>query len=152
MTEMEKINLETEYLFNCDYMSNEFDADDSYEHYDRAKELLKNHKWEIIFSAWFDYLQKKCNKPDQVINFLNLFLYYGGTDEAIKNPYDFIGYLYYKIDLDKYWDDAGELLEGITISILENGGKVNTVQNPYYSPLKDPEIFASVQRWRNKDE
>lgn len=152
MTEKERIYNETDYLFNCDFMSDEFDADDSYEHYDRAQELLKNHKWSTIFSIWFDYLKNKCDTPEKTINFLNLFLYYGGTDEAIKNPYEFIGYIYYKIDLDKYWDVAGELLEGITISILENSGVVNTVQNPYYSPLEDPEIIASKQRWRNKDE
>lgn len=147
---MNELKNTTRYLFECDYFADEFDANDSYEHYDRAQMLMKEYKWCEIFEEWFKYLLENCKTPKEVINFVNLFSYYGGQDQAIRDPYDFIGYIYYRVDMDQYWDEAGELFEGVTITILENCGKINTVKNPYYSPDKDPELIASIQRWRNK--
>lgn len=43
-----------------------------------------------------------------------------------------------------------DLFDSVAINLLESCGKINTVKNPYYSPLKDSEIIASVQKWRDK--
>lgn len=142
----------TQFLFGCDFFSEDFDANDTYEHYDCAQKQMEECKWSDVFDSWFQYLITNCDTPKKVINFVNLFSYYGGQDQAIKNPYEFIGYLYYIVDMKRYWDEAGDLFDGVSISILENCGKVNTVKNPYYSPNNDPEIIAAIHRWENNNE
>ena len=147
---MDKISEITKYLFDCDYFAEDFDADDSYEHYDCAHKQMEDNMWSDVYNSWFQYLIDNCESPEKVINFVNLFSYYGGQDQAIKNPYEFLGYIYCKVDMDKYWDVAGDLFDSVAISILESCGKINTVKNPYYNPIKDPEIIASSQKWKDK--
>ncbi|MCR4686010.1 MAG: hypothetical protein K5659_00385 [Lachnospiraceae bacterium] len=147
---MNDIKSETEYLFGCDYFSDDFDDDELCEHLNRAKTLLKTHKWSEIFDEWNHYLLHNCRTPEEVINFVNLFFYYGGQDEAVKEPYKFLGYLYYMVDMDKYWDDAGDLFDSLSISMLENSGNINIVKNPYYTALEDPKIKSAVNEWKVK--
>lgn len=147
---MEKIAAMTEYLFGCDFFADDFDADEKYDHYDCAQKLMEEYKWSDIYDAWIDYLVNNCDAPEKVINFVNLFSYYGGQDQAVKDPYYFLGYIYCVVDMEKYWDEAGSVFDGIAISLLENCGKVNVVKNPYYSPEIDPEVMVSVQKWRKR--
>lgn len=147
---MNTISDVTKYLFDCDFFAEEFDADDSYEHYDCARKQMAENKWSEVYNSWSEYLMSNCDTPEKVINFVNLFSYYGGQDQEIKNPYDFLGYIYCRVDMSIYWDTAGDLFDSVAISILENCGKINIVKNPYYSANKDPEIIASVQRWKDK--
>ena len=68
----------------------------------------------------------------------------------MKEPYKFLGYLYYMVDMDKYWDDAGDLFDSLSISMLENSGNINIVKNPYYTALEDPKIKSAVNEWKVK--
>ena len=61
---------------------------------------------------------------------------------------DFISYLYYRVDMDKYWDEAGELFEGLAINILSNHNLINMMQNPYYNPTKDERILVEIEKWK----
>lgn len=140
----------TNYLFNCDYFAEDFDANDTYEHYDCAQKQKEEYKWADVYNSWFTFLLEKCDTPERVINFVNLFSYYGGQDQATKEPYELLGYIFYKVDMNQYWEEAGSLFDGVAVTLLENCGKINTVKNPYYSPSKDPELIASIQRWGNK--
>ena len=40
---------------------------------------------------------------------MNLYVYYDAASMKIPDPLDFISYLYYRVDMDEYWDEAGEL-------------------------------------------
>ena len=71
------IKNETEYLFRCDFFSDEFDPDGEEEHLDRADNLLEAYPWKDIFNSWHDFLHANCKTPEEVINFCNLFFYYG---------------------------------------------------------------------------
>ncbi len=147
---MSKISEVTKYLFDCDFFAEEFDENDTYEHYDCAQKLMEENKWDEIYDAWYDYLINCCQTPDSVINYVNLYIYYGGQDQAIRNPYEFLGYIYCMVNMDQYWDSVGELFDGLSINILENCGKANIVKNPYYNPEKDPKLLESIQEWRKR--
>ena len=53
------------------------------------------------------------------------------------------------VDTEKYWEEAGEFLDGFCISILEKAGEISTVKDPYYQSWKDPKIISAVERYRN---
>lgn len=55
------------------------------------------------------HLRAECATPADVINFVNLYVYYDAASMKIPDPLDFISYLYYRVDMDEYWDEAGEL-------------------------------------------
>lgn len=87
--------------------------------------------------------------PADVINFVNLYIYYEATDLKIPAPLDFVSYLYYRVDMNKYWDEAGELFEGLAISILSKHGLINMMKNPYYDPTKDERILNRIAALKN---
>lgn len=146
MNNYDVINQETEYLFNCNFFSDDFDPEDNCTHLDRAELLLDNYDWKDIFQAWNSFLHTKCPSTGDVINFCNLFVYYGGHENFIPDPYEFIGYLYYRINLDLYWDEASSVLDSIAIGILSRTGEVNLSKQPDYRPEKDSKIIAEVEK------
>lgn len=143
-----KINSETEFLFNRDYFDNTITEEIDEEYSDRAIKLLEDYPWDDVYNSWFEYLKNNCKTTKSVINWANLFFCYGGTDEPIKEPYKLAGYLLYKVDLKKHWSDAIDIFESIIISLLEKGGYINTLQDTDYSIEKDPNILKEVEYWR----
>ena len=144
---------ETDWLFGCDYFAddsdpNSYDPDGTDERSKRADELLANYPWRDVFAAWKNYLFTKCKTPKSVINFCNLYFVYGGADRAIPDPYEFVGYIYYRVDLDVYWDDAGDFLDGLCARILENSGEISEMENPYYQSWTDPKTVAAVEKFQ----
>lgn len=140
----------THYLFDCKFTSDDFDPDET-PHLDTAISLLHDYPWKDIFMSWNAYLHEHCPTAEDVINFVQLFSYYGGTDQYIPQPYEFIGYLYYRVDMKKYWDDAGDFFDGVAISILEKSGKIDTTKDVYYSPLEDPKVLASITNYQKNN-
>ena len=149
MKECLDISNTTTYLFNCDFFADDFDPEGHEEHLECAEKLIDTYPWNDIFNSWNEYLHNNCKTPESVINYCNLFLYYGGQDQFIPNPYEFLGYIYYMVDIDKYWDQAGEFLDGLSISILEKSGEISTVKNPYYQSWTDPKMIAAIERYRS---
>ena len=139
----------TEYLFNCNFSDDSFDPEGDEKHLDRAYELMEQFSWNDIVSEWLAYLYNNCRTEDEVINFANLFMYYGAADEYVPEPYKFLGYLYANVDLDTRWDDAGDLFDSIAIGVLSHQLLIDIVDNPYYNPLKDEHILAEVTKWKN---
>ena len=148
---MKSIEEYTNYLFNCSFADDSFDPEDHEEHLKTSWELFENYSWEDIYPVWMQYLHSNCSTPEDVINFVNLYIYYEAADQPIKDPIGFISYLYYKVDMDKYWDDAGELFEGLAINILSKQGLVNMMEDPYYDPLKDKRILDAISNWKKKN-
>lgn len=143
---MKTIEEYTNYLFNCCFSDDDFDQEDHEEHLQTSWELFESYTWSDIYPVWIQFLYTKCPKPDDVINFVNLYIYYEAVDYQIPNPIEFVSYLYFKVDMNKYWDEAGELFDGFAINILSKHGLVNTMNNPYYSPLKDERILAEISK------
>ena len=130
MSQSEKIEKTTEYLFNCKHDDPSFDANDSYEHSDVAQALIDEYGWKEVFPYWFDYLRKCCPKEEDVINFANLFFYYGGSDQPICDPYPFVSYFYYRVDTRKYGGEATDIYDSITSPLLSNIGAVSVENDP----------------------
>ena len=150
MNDKEYIQSETNYLFDYNFNDDSIPEKIEEAHLDRATALLDNYQWNDIFKCWFEYLKANCKTPEEVINWANLFFWFGGSEMSIPDPYSFLGYLYYKVDVSKYVDEAQTVFDGIAIGILEKIGKVNLMNNPNYAPETDPEIIAAVERWKCK--
>ena len=148
MTDIEFITNETEYLFGCNFFSDDFDPDGNTEHQDRADELLTNYPWRKVFETWKKYLFDNCKDVASVMNFCNLYSYYGGTDQAILDPYDFLGYIFSVVDIKEYWDQYGDFLDSFCISILEECGRISTMKKPGYQSWKDPLLIEAVNKYR----
>ena len=140
------ITKETNYLFDVDYFDDNFDPDGNEEHLARAEKMIDSYPWSDIFDSWNEYLHANCKTPEDIYNYCNLFIYYGGTDQFIPRPYEFLGYIYYMIDIDTYWDMAGELLDELSVSILERSGEISSWNDPYYQSWKDPKILKEVEK------
>ncbi len=145
---MKTIEEYTNDLLNCCFTDDSFDPEDHEEHLQASWELFENYSWEEIFPVWMNHLRKNCKISEEVINFVNLFVYYEAADRPINDPIKFIAYLYYKVDMDKYWDEAGDLFQGLAINILLKSGLVNTIADPYYNPMKDSRIIKEVEKLR----
>ena len=150
INDKEYIQSETNYLFDYNFNDDSIPEKIEEAHLDRATALLDNYQWNDIFKCWFEYLKANCKTPEEVINWANLFFWFGGSEMSIPDPYSFLGYLYYKVDVSKYVDEAQTVFDGIAIGILEKIGKVNLMNNPNYAPETDPEIIAAVERWKCK--
>jgi len=145
----DKIKAATEYLFKQNFFDDNFDPDGAEVNLDKAQELMEQYPWNDIIVIWHDYLYRNCRTPEEVINFANLFLYYGGTDGYNPEPYKFLGYMLYRVDMDKYYDTAYSAFEAIALDILGYQNLINLRENPYYDPLKDPHILNAVKKWEN---
>ena len=143
---MKTIEEYTNYLLNCCFTDDSFDPEGHEDHLKASWQLFENYTWEEIFPVWMDHLYINCTTPEEVINFVNLYIYYEAADRPIKDPIKLIGYLYYKVDMDKYWDEAGELFEGLAINILSKCGLVNVMLDPYYNPMKDSRILYEINK------
>ena len=139
----------SDYLFKCSFTDDSFDPENHEEHLDMSWELFEGYSWEDIYPVWMQQLHTRCPAPSDVINFVNLYVYYGAADREIPNPVDFISYLYFMVDMDQYWDEAGDLFDGLTISVFSKNGLINMMEDPYYNPLKDERILTGVSEWKN---
>ena len=146
---MKTIKEYTEYLLNCLFTDDDFDPEDHEEHLKMCWELLDHYFWAEIYPVWNRYLHMNCSMPEDVINFVNLYVYYDVSNLKIPDPIEFVSYLYYRVDMDEYWDEAGELFDGLAINILSKHGLVNMMDNPYYNPLKDERILNGISNWKN---
>lgn len=146
MTDKIDLSKMTSYLFECNFFDDEFDPEDHEEHLACAEKLFDTYAFKDIFNEWNNYLRKNCKTAEEVINFCNLFSYYGGQDYPIPNAYDFVGYIYSKVDISKYWDEAGDFIDGLCTSILEKSGEISLVKDPYYQSWKDPKVLEAVER------
>lgn len=143
---MKSIEEYSGYLLNCCFTDESFDPEDHEDHLKVSWELFENYPWENIYPVWRRHLHEKCPTPADVINFVNLYIYYDAGNKEIPDPLGFVSYLYYRVDMDLYWDEAGELFEGLTINILSKHGLINMIEEPYYNPLEDERIRSRVCR------
>lgn len=139
----------TEDLFGCRFADDSFDPEGEEDHLNESRELFDHYPWPEVFPVWFRYLTQKCPSASDVINFANLYVYYDAGRRPVPCPIEFIGYLYCKVDMDVYWDEAGDLFDGLAINVLSHSGCLNFEEDPYYSPLRDERILRAASEWKN---
>ena len=112
-----------------------------------AINLVCDYGWLQTFSCWKNYLFSHCLTAKDTLNFAHLFWVYDGCNYAVPDPYKFLGYLYYRINLSDYPDEI-TLLDTIAIEILTKSGIIGASwsDNPDYVPEKDPQIIAEVEK------
>ena len=152
MDNKQYIQNETEYLFNFDFNDDTISEEIENAYLERANTLINSFPWNDIFICWFDYLQKKCVTPEQVINWANLFFWYGGCEQVIDKPYIFLGYLYYRVDIVKYAEKAQTIFDSVSISMLEKSGYINIIDTPNYVPENDPKMVKAIRTWQKSEE
>ena len=130
------INELTEYLFSRPYSDNLTD--------DQEDELLDH-----TFATWNNYLLSRCKTPESVINYANLFWWYGGQDHPIPNPHKFLGYFYYRINFKSDTYDSTDILDSLSRAILTKAGyrEANLIHDPQYMPENDPKIIAAAREY-----
>lgn len=148
---MRTIEEYSNYLLNCCFTDDSFDTEDHEDHLETSWELFESYRWDDIYPVWMHHLHAECSTPADVINFVNLYVYYDVASMKIPDPLDFISYLYYRVDMDEYWDEAGELFESLAINVLSNHGLVNMIKDPYYNPMKDERILSRMASLSNDE-
>ena len=149
---MKTIKEYSDYLLNGCFTDDTFDPEEHEDHLKMSWELFEHYSWTDIYPIWMDYLHLHCPTPADVINFVNLYIYYDAADKPIPDPIDFISYLYFRVDMDRYWNEAGDLFDSLAVNILSKHGLVDMNQDPYYSPLKDDRILSGISDWKKREE
>jgi len=147
----QKLVKDTEYLFNRSYDEELTNAEeDALEEY--AENVISEYDWRDTFSAWDQYLKTHCTTPESVINYANLFWWYGGQDHPIPEPHKFLGYFYYRINMETSKYDEMDILDSLSTTILKNAGfrEADLVLNTQYMPENDPKIIAEVENYRKQ--
>lgn len=148
MIDIHNIEAITEYLFDCNFLDEDFDSEGKEEHQKVAEALLNENPWSDVFTVWNKYLRGNCSTPESVINFCNLFSYYGGTERPIHYPYDFLGYIFAKANFEKNWDGAGDFLDGLAVSILQKSGDISLRKDPYYQSWRDSKLQCFINKYK----
>lgn len=119
-----------------------------------AQSLITKYGWEEVFEHFFYYLKTECSTPESVANAMNIFSTYGWSKNPIPDPYDFLGYIYYRIELNpNEYDDynAVTTFDSIAVDVLEKSGIKENLYIGDYVPEIDPEVIKAVEKWRSKD-
>ncbi len=121
------------------------------EYEDIASQLLQNYLWNDVEKAWLEFFYTQCQDAQSAYNYANLFWLYGGYEKPVRDPYKFLGYLYYRLGNEAASDEAITITDGLAIHLLQNAGYayVNIVENPYYAPEEDASILAAAAKWRD---
>ena len=115
-----------------------------------AKEILTNNEWVDVFECWDYILRNECDSEEKVIAFVKLMFDYLGFNVTIPypfDPYDFIGYIYSKIDLEKNWDRCGNEMDSFVNAILVNSNNIDLIKDPYYQFWRDPKVLEIAKKY-----
>ncbi|MBO4408241.1 MAG: hypothetical protein J5786_03090 [Clostridiales bacterium] len=119
--------------------------------YKSAQTLIEDAGWRATYEAWFEYLIQKCKTPELVINFVHLIRYYDDFSHVIPDPYRFLGYFYFRLELNPAKYDAVDNMDEMSFEVLMKAGiKEDLWLDDSYIPEKDPEIIKAVERWKEE--
>ena len=116
--------------------------------------LIEQYGWEKTFEATDCYMRANCITGEQISNFAHLYWDYNCVSpRKVDEPYRFLGYLYYRVNLKPWLFDCVEVYEGLVYALLsgENDFSHNPFVNNDYAPESDPEIIAEVNRLLKED-
>ena len=141
----------TEYPFNRSFDQDlSTEEEEALEEY--AAQIISDYGWPDTFASWNHYLRCNCKTPDASINFANLFWWFGGQEHIVPDPYDFLGYLYYLVNLEPEKYDGADILDSIAVTILPKAGypEEDLVLHADYMPENDPVLIKRVEGYRKK--
>ena len=140
---------EVEFLYNR-YWDEELSEDDQYKLEDYAEKIIKKYGWAKVYDVACHYLYTHCTSPESVINFAHLYWIYGWHEYSISKPYKFLGYFYFRIDMDTEKYDEMDILDSLVISILSRSGyaEADLYHNPNYLPETDSILLAAVEAYK----
>ena len=152
MNDLDHIKQETKFIFDTDWFSEESGPLNDEEYFYRSDKLQKDYPWEKIYPVWREYIYKHGTSFKSLVNFANLCFSYGIQDHVIPDPYEFCSFFMYRWDISKLWDEGGEDIENLVISILEKCGYVNfwTEENIYI--FEDEKLKYHILKRREADE
>ncbi len=139
---------EIDYLYQCDFSSDEFDSEGQEKHQYKAAEILKKYSFSDFHQASFEWMRNHCVTAEQYINFANLYFYYGGADFYVDNPYPFLAYLYNGIDWDSdsvNAEKADDIFWSIAVDLLQHAEIYHGYADEY-DPFKDPVLTEERKR------
>ena len=150
---MNDIDNETRYLFDQSFDAASTEDEDE-ELMSRAKQQILDFGWIETFESWKRFLTQQCITPESVINFANLFWFYGGYEYVIPDPYHFLGYMYYRIDMNTSKYDDMSILDSIATNILPKAGYscADLMKHPLYTPEMDERLLAEVEKFKKEAE
>lgn len=144
-----ELNREIEFLYNR-YWDEDLSEDDQYNLEDYAKKIIKKYRWIKVYEVTYNYLCTNCTSPESVINFAHLYWIYGWHEYLISKPYEFLGYFYFRIDMDTEKYDEMDILDSIAVSILPKSGyaEADLYNIPNYLPEMDHMLLDAVETYK----
>ncbi|KFJ00897.1 hypothetical protein [Bifidobacterium stellenboschense] len=115
--------------------------------------LVDEYGWDAVRQAFFRYVQAECKTSDDIARVGFRYEFLGWNKKAIPDPYEFLGYLYYKAGFRKASPDAAHALDDLCITVLPASGypEANIYYHPYYAAEADPKMIDAVERWRQRE-
>lgn len=142
---MNSIKEITNYLFDIDYWSDDYDETEN-ERFEILEKLLSDYPWKDIWNEWVLYLIEKCTTSRDIENYLDLLFAYEISKQFIPNPIDFAGYLYHRIGNDLLIGDLQHMMDSVIIPILQHQGLLDYYDN-CIAPEADSRIKASIDKF-----
>lgn len=132
------------------FWDEELSEDEQYKLEDYAEKVIKKYGWAKVCDAACNYLYTHCTSPESVINFAHLYWNYGWHEYALSKPYEFLGYFYYRIDMDTARYDEMDILDSLATSILRKSGyaEADLYHHPNYLPETDPMLLDAVEVYK----
>lgn len=145
-------------LFDVDFQSN-FSEELVESLASLAEELIQKYGDEVVLKEWTNYLNDSINDQYSARNFAYAFFNYGGHNLKVKDPYPFLGLLFYKVgfsfhDEPKTNDenDFFDLLDSIYTSLLLNAGIISEDDYFYVNVYQDLRLKSIVEMLqKNRD-
>ncbi|PLS31537.1 hypothetical protein Uis1B_0528 [Bifidobacterium margollesii] len=146
-----QLNIRIKKMFEHDSNSMSHKEWDTLE--DQSNSLVDEYGWDAVRQAFFHYVQTECKTIEDVTKAIDLFEGFDWQSKTIPDPYEFLGYLYYRVGFENAPYKAACALDDLCISILPASGypEANIYYHPYYAAEADPKMIAAVERWRQRE-
>ncbi len=141
----------TKKLFSIDYESDFADETLANTYEKIADDQISNYNWQDVYNSWYQYLIKKCKTEQDILNFANLFWFYGGYNYRIVNAVELSAYLYGNISFENH-PEAISVIDGIAYKTLTNSGIIDekTFSLDNFSPCDIPELDLAIKNMYKK--
>ena len=141
------------YLFNR-HWDDELSDEEEEQLQEKYDNLVNEYGWEVVFEAINRFMRTECLDGESACNFAHMYWGYNCYDpKSIVCPYSFLGYLFYRMNLEPWKYDAVDIMDGLVKDLLstENDKSHNPFWNADYIPEKDPDIIAEVEKLRKAE-
>lgn len=120
---------------------------------EQTSNLVNQYGWDAVRQAFFHYVQTDCKTSEDIARVAYRYEGLNWNIKPVPDPYEFLGYLYYKAGFRKASYRAACALDDLATTILPASGyqEANIYYHPYYAAETDPKMIAAVERWRQRE-